>query len=45
MAGNIVHLVLARTPNAAPGVKGLSLFLVPKFLLDEDGNPGPRNGS
>ncbi|XBQ15012.1 MAG: acyl-CoA dehydrogenase [Oceanicaulis sp.] len=43
-AENIVHLVLARTPDAAPGTKGISLFLVPKFLPDENGNPGERNG-
>ena len=43
MAANIVHLVLARTPDAPAGVKGLSLFLVPKFLLDADGNPGEHN--
>ncbi|NIC07191.1 acyl-CoA dehydrogenase [Billgrantia bachuensis] len=40
---NIVHLVLARLPDALPGVKGLSLFLVPKYLLDEHGEPGERN--
>ncbi len=40
---NIIHLVLARTPDGAPGTKGLSLFLVPKFLLDEKAEPGPRN--
>ena len=40
---NIVHLVLARLPDAPPGVKGLSLFLVPKFLPDANGNPGVRN--
>lgn len=40
---NIVHLVLARLPDAPPGVKGLSLFLVPKYLLDEAGNPGAKN--
>ncbi|UYG03353.1 acyl-CoA dehydrogenase [Halomonas sp. LR3S48] len=40
---NIVHLVLARLPDAPPGVKGLSLFLVPKYLLDERGEPGPHN--
>ncbi|WP_193184532.1 acyl-CoA dehydrogenase [Nisaea sediminum] len=44
MAENIVHLVLARTPEAPPGVKGLSLFLVPRYRLDADGNPGPENG-
>ncbi len=40
---NIVHLVLARLPDAPPGVKGISLFLVPKFLPDGDGAPGDRN--
>ena len=43
MTGNIVHLVLARTPNAPDGVKGISLFVVPKFLLKADGTPGERN--
>ena len=43
MAGNIVHLVLARTPDAPAGTKGLSLFLVPKYRLDADGNPGDFN--
>ena len=43
MAENIVHLVLARLPDAPEGVKGISLFLVPKFLPDADGNPGQRN--
>jgi alkylation response protein AidB-like acyl-CoA dehydrogenase len=43
MADNIVHLVLARTPNAPEGVKGISLFVVPKFLLNADGTPGERN--
>ena len=43
MAQNIVHLVLARTPDAPEGVKGISLFIVPKFLFDEDGKPGKRN--
>ncbi len=42
MAENIVHLVLARTPDAPAGVKGISLFIVPKFLV-EDGKPGARN--
>ena len=42
-AENIVHLVLARTPDGAPGTKGISLFLVPKFIPDEAGNPGKRN--
>jgi alkylation response protein AidB-like acyl-CoA dehydrogenase len=40
---NIVHLVLARTPGAPPGVKGISLFVVPKYLVKEDGTIGPRN--
>ncbi|MEZ5448713.1 MAG: acyl-CoA dehydrogenase [Thiolinea sp.] len=40
---NIVHLVLARLPDAPAGVKGLSLFLVPKYLLDADEQPGERN--
>ena len=43
MTDNIVHLVLARTPNAPEGVKGISLFVVPKFLLKADGTPGKRN--
>ena len=43
MAENIVHLVLARLPDAPAGTKGISLFLVPKFLLDADGLPGERN--
>src|SRR5690625_2339870 len=43
MTDNIIHLVLARTPNAPEGVKGISLFLVPKFLLDANGNPSERN--
>jgi len=40
---NIVHLVLARTPDAPAGVKGLSLFIVPKILVNEDGSLGERN--
>ncbi|NNE81028.1 MAG: acyl-CoA dehydrogenase [Silicimonas sp.] len=40
---NICHLVLARLPDAAPGTKGISLFLVPKFLPTADGSPGKRN--
>ncbi len=40
---NIVHLVLARIPGAPEGVKGISLFIVPKFLAKADGSPGPRN--
>ncbi|MBU7440218.1 acyl-CoA dehydrogenase [Paraburkholderia fungorum] len=43
MAENIVHLVLARTPNAPEGVKGISLFIVPKFQVNEDGSLGERN--
>ncbi|MFX1734549.1 acyl-CoA dehydrogenase [Paraburkholderia sp. A1RI_3L] len=43
MAGNIVHLVLARTPGAPEGVKGISLFTVPKFLVNDDGSLGARN--
>ncbi|MBX9796785.1 acyl-CoA dehydrogenase [Sphingomonas sp.] len=43
MAENIVHLVLARTPDAPPGTKGLSLFLVPKYRLDAEGRPGEPN--
>ncbi|MBD1205251.1 MAG: acyl-CoA dehydrogenase [Rhodobacteraceae bacterium] len=40
---NICHLVLARLPDGAPGTGGISLFLVPKFIPDADGNPGRRN--
>ncbi|MDB5948766.1 MAG: acyl-CoA dehydrogenase, partial [Massilia sp.] len=43
MAENIVHLVLARTPDAPAGVKGISLFVVPKFMVNADGSPGARN--
>jgi 3-(methylthio)propanoyl-CoA dehydrogenase len=43
LSENIVHLVLARTPDAPPGVKGMSLFIVPKFLVNEDGSLGQRN--
>ena len=43
MAENIVHLVLARTPDAPEGVKGISLFIVPKFLVNADGSLGKRN--
>ena len=43
MADNIVHLVLARTPGAPEGTKGISLFLVPKFLVNDDGSLGARN--
>ncbi|MDE2610699.1 MAG: acyl-CoA dehydrogenase [Burkholderiales bacterium] len=43
MAENIVHLVLARLPDAPDGVKGISLFIVPKFMVDQDGSLGARN--
>ena len=43
MSDNIIHLVLARLPNAPDGVKGISLFIVPKFLLDDKGEPAQRN--
>ena len=43
MADNIVHLVLARLPDAPPGTRGISLFLAPKFLVKPDGSLGPRN--
>ncbi len=43
LVDNIVHLVLARTPDAPPGTRGISLFLVPKYRLDADGNPGDAN--
>jgi len=43
MSGNIIHLVLARIEGAPAGVKGISLFIVPKFKLDADENPGERN--
>ncbi|MEN2978049.1 acyl-CoA dehydrogenase [Tistrella bauzanensis] len=43
LTDNIVHLVLARTPDAPAGVKGISLFIVPKFLVNADGSLGQRN--
>ncbi|WP_151635587.1 acyl-CoA dehydrogenase C-terminal domain-containing protein [Noviherbaspirillum aerium] len=43
MSANIIHLVLARLPDAPSGTKGISLFLVPKYIPDADGNPGERN--
>lgn len=43
MAENIIHMVLARLPDAPEGVKGLSMFLVPKYLPDAEGKPGQRN--
>ena len=45
LADNIVHLVLAKLPDAPPGVKGISLFLVPKFLPNEDGTLGNHNNA
>ena len=45
LAENIVHLVLARTPDAPEGVKGISLFIVPKFMVRPDGSLGERNGA
>ena len=41
---NIIHLVLARLPDAPPGIKGISMFLVPKLLLDDNGQPSKPNG-
>ena len=41
---NIIHLVLARLPDAPPGIKGVSLFIVPKFMVKADGSLGERNG-
>lgn len=43
LTDNIIHLVLARLPDAPAGIKGISLFLVPKFMVDEQGNLGERN--
>ena len=43
MAENVIHLVLARLPDAPEGVRGISLFLVPKFLVNDDGSLGDRN--
>lgn len=43
LSENIIHLVLAKMPDSPDSVKGISLFIVPKFILDEDGNPGERN--
>ncbi len=43
LTSNIIHLVLAKTPDAPDSTKGISLFIVPKFLLDDQGNPGTRN--
>ena len=44
MAKNVIHLVLAKIPGGPDGIKGVSLFIVPKFLVDAEGNPGDRNG-
>jgi len=44
MTENIIHLVLARLPDAPPGIKGVSLFIVPKVLVNKDGTLGARNG-
>ncbi|MEO0912671.1 MAG: acyl-CoA dehydrogenase family protein, partial [Pseudomonadota bacterium] len=44
MSENIIHLVLAKIPGGPDGVKGISLFIVPKFLVNEDGSLGQRNG-
>ncbi|ARE66145.1 acyl-CoA dehydrogenase, middle domain protein [Moraxella catarrhalis] len=41
---NIIHLVLAKTPNAPAGSKGISLFIVPKFIVNDNGSLGERNG-
>ena len=43
LAGNIIHLVLARVPGAPPGTKGISCFIVPKYLVNADGSLGARN--
>ena len=43
LTDNIVHMVLARTPDAPPGTHGISLFIVPKFMVNEDGSLGQRN--
>ena len=44
MADNIIHLVLAKIPGGPDGIKGVSLFIVPKFMVNEDGSLGARNG-
>ncbi|MEX0277811.1 MAG: acyl-CoA dehydrogenase C-terminal domain-containing protein [Ruegeria sp.] len=44
MADNIIHLVLAKIPGGPEGIKGVSLFIVPKFIVNEDGSLGERNG-
>src|SRR3546814_8176659 len=44
LAENIIHLVLAKIPGGPEGIKGVSLFVVPKFLVNKDGSLGERNG-
>ena len=44
MSQNVIHLVLAKIPGGPEGIKGVSLFIVPKFIVDAEGNPGARNG-
>jgi alkylation response protein AidB-like acyl-CoA dehydrogenase len=44
LADNIIHLVLARAPEAPPGTRGISMFVVPKYLVNDDGSLGERNG-
>ena len=44
LADNVIHLVLAKIPGGPEGIKGVSLFIVPKFVVNEDGTPGARNG-
>ncbi len=44
LSDNIIHLVLAKIPGGPDGIKGVSLFIVPKFIVNEDGTPGERNG-
>ncbi|GLP85270.1 acyl-CoA dehydrogenase C-terminal domain-containing protein [Tritonibacter mobilis] len=44
MSDNVIHLVLAKIPGGPDGIKGVSLFIVPKFIVNEDGTPGERNG-
>ncbi|HSM45170.1 MAG TPA: acyl-CoA dehydrogenase family protein, partial [Acidimicrobiia bacterium] len=43
LTDNVIHLVLARSEDAPPGTRGISMFLVPKFILDDSGDPGERN--
>src|SRR5512139_1618897 len=45
LTDNIIHFVLARLPDAPPGTRGISLFVVPKFLVNADGSPGARNAA